>query len=76
MSEQDIRLTPEQAARLHKARTDIADLQIVLDKAARAGLDVNTHRDRLAEVEQLRTGLLREFSPGRHSAVRPGTGQP
>lgn len=62
----DVRLTAKQQAELAgTAKDQIREAHVMLDRAARAGLDVEAYRADLVQAESLRQGLLAEFGPQR-----------
>lgn len=69
-----IRLTPEDAQRLHQLQADLAELDLDIQRAARAGIDVTQHQEKLSQVKKLREGVLREFSPGTRHIGSPHSG--
>lgn len=60
----NVELTAAQVRELHALDQPIIDLEGVLLRAERAGLDVSEIKDRLADVKARRLGLLQQFSPG------------
>lgn len=60
----NVELTAAQVRELHALDQPIIDLEQILIKAERAGLDVAELKDRLAATKAQRAGLLQQFSPG------------
>ena len=59
-----IELTAAQTRELQGMEQALTTLRENLERAERAGLDVGDLKQRLADAEAKRAGLLREFSPG------------
>lgn len=60
----DVELTGAQARELQSMDTAIAELQSILTRAERAGLDVRDWQDKLNQANAKRQGLLQQFAPG------------
>jgi hypothetical protein len=59
-----VELTAAQAADLSAAQTLVDQLRLTIDRMEASGLDVAELRARLERAETVRSGLLRNFTPG------------
>lgn len=60
----NIELTGSQVKELHALDPGLNDLEQVLIRARRAGLDVTEIQQRINDAKAKRIGLLQNFSPG------------
>ena len=59
---QPIKLSPEMEETLKDMSPDIRTLEREVEKAKRAGLDVDDMDKKLAELKKIRLGLLKEYT--------------
>lgn len=59
----DVTLTTAEAQSLRDMAARIRDVRAMLARAKRAGIDVSVLESEVAHLEQVRTGVLREFAP-------------
>jgi hypothetical protein len=58
-----ISLTPEQIQQLDAYRNQMAAIATEIERAERAGIDVTDLKAQFVRVENLRSGLLKEYGP-------------